>query len=127
MRARNQLGKALVARGRPDEALVQYRQALRTKPDDAETHYNLAWLRATCPEPSLRNGVEAIELARRAVQLAGSKNPTVLATLAAANAEAGRFPEALTAVREALDLARQQNNPALANALRAQLLPVRGS
>ncbi len=77
--ARNQLGRALAARGRSDEALAQYRQALQTKPDDAAACYNLAWLRATCPKPSLRNGVEAIELARRAIKLTGGTNPMVFA------------------------------------------------
>jgi len=120
-RARNQLGKALAARGRPDEAMAQFRLALQTKPDDVEAHYNLAWLRATSPEPSMRNGVAAIELARRATELTGGENPVVLAALAAAYAEAGRFPEAITAARKALDLARRQNNRALANALRGQL------
>jgi tetratricopeptide (TPR) repeat protein len=35
------LGKALRAQGKVDEAINQYHQALRTKPDYAITHYNL--------------------------------------------------------------------------------------
>ncbi len=58
--------------------------------------------------------------AKRAVELSRSEVHTV-DTLAAAYAEAGRFPEALATARKALELARQQNNPALANALRTRI------
>jgi Flp pilus assembly protein TadD len=40
-RARNNLGLALVQVGRPAEAIVQYEQALRVKPDFAQAHYGL--------------------------------------------------------------------------------------
>ena len=49
---------------------------------------------ATDPDPSVRNGSEAVRLAERAVQLTGAREPTLLDTLAAAYAEAGRFQEA---------------------------------
>ena len=49
------------------------------------------------------------------------QRPDVLDTLAAAYAEAGRFPEALATARKALELATQQNNRALADALRAHI------
>ena len=42
------------------------------------------------------------------------------ATLAAAYAEAGRFPEAITTAQRALQLAAGQNNAALVAALEAQ-------
>ena len=68
---------------------------------------------ATSPNPRLRNGAEAIELARRAEQLTGGKNPVVLRTLAAAYAEAERFTEALAAAQKAHDLALAQGDRAL--------------
>ncbi len=106
----NALGVISAAGGRFDEALAHYQQARKIQPDDIYAHYHLAWLRATCPKASLRNGAEAIEYAERANQLCGGGQPNVLDALAAAYAEAGRFPEALTAARKALDLAVQQNN-----------------
>jgi tetratricopeptide (TPR) repeat protein len=117
----NALGITATARGHFDEALAHYRQAQKLEPNDAFAHYHLAWLRATCPNASLRNATEAIEHAQRADQLSGGGQPNVLDALAAAYAEAKRFPEALATARKALSLARQQNNPALAAAIQARL------
>ena len=50
-----------------------------------------------------------------------SKRPGILDTLSAAYAEAGRFPEALAAARKALEIAVQQNNRPLVDALRAHI------
>jgi len=121
VKCRDNLGKALASRGQFDQAILQFEQALTCKPDDADAHNSLAWLLATCPQAALRNGAEAIEHAQRANRLTGDKQLEVLHTLAAAYAEAGRFPEALATVRQALDLATQQNNRALADVLRARI------
>jgi protein O-mannosyl-transferase len=119
--AHSNLGNLLTERGRYDEALAHYHTALNSNRDDAETLNNLAWLLATCPQPSLRNGAEAIEVAQRAKRLAGGQRADLLDTLAAAYAEAGRFSEALKAARQALDLARQQNQQELVDGLRARI------
>jgi superkiller protein 3 len=119
--ARNNLGVALAALGRFDHALAQFRKALQLQPDCVEARKNLAWLRATCPQASLRNGGEAIEHARRADQLCGSQRADVLDALAAAYAEAGRFSEALSTARKALDLATRQKAQAMADALRTRI------
>ncbi len=88
------LGAVLNFRGKIDEAIAQFQQAVEIKPDYAKAHNSLAWLQATCPAARLRNGAEAVEHARRADQLSGGGQPELLDTLAAAQAEAGRFPEA---------------------------------
>ena len=118
---RNNVGVALAALGRFDHALTQFRKALQLQPDCVEARKNLAWLRATCPQASLRNGGEAIEHARRADQLCGSRRADVLDALAAAYAEAGRFPEALGTARKALDLATRQQAQAMADVLRTRI------
>jgi tetratricopeptide (TPR) repeat protein len=92
-----------------------------SKPDYVEAQNNMAWVLATCPQASLRNGIKAVGLAERADQLAGGKNPVVLCTLAAAYAEAGRFPDAIETAQRALHLAEAQSNPTLAGALQSQL------
>jgi Flp pilus assembly protein TadD len=99
------LGAALYMRGRIPEALAQWRAGLRVDPDDQPLLGQTAWVLATNPKASVRNGNEAVELALRAVKLSGAKDPAALDTLAAAYAEAGRFPEAVQTARQALALA----------------------
>jgi tetratricopeptide (TPR) repeat protein len=117
----NCLGTFLADRGQFEEAIAEYRKTLTIKPDFIEAHNNLAWLRATCQEPSLRNGAEAIEHAQRANQLSGGNRPSILDTLAAAYAEAGQLSKALATARKALELAIQQNHRDLAKVLRTRI------
>ena len=111
----------MAGRGRLAESLAQFEQAVRSKPDDVDAQISLAWLRATCVEASLRDGAAAIKHAERAIQLCEGRRVDALDALAAAYAEAGRFPEALAAAQEALELATQQNNRALADVLQARI------
>jgi len=69
----------------------------------------------------MRNGTEAVELAERADNLTGSANASISATLAAAYAEAGRFPDAVKTAKSAVQLATNRGNTALADAIRAQI------
>jgi Flp pilus assembly protein TadD len=119
--AHNNLGLALLQQGRMAEAITHYQKALDIKPDYPEIQNNLAWVLATCPQASLRNGNQAVELAIRANQLTGNKNPLLLRTLAAADAEAGRFSEAVETAQRALQLAEAQSNTALADVIRSEL------
>jgi hypothetical protein len=114
--AHDLLGAALVEARRYDEALVHYRRALEIGPNYSSAYNNLAWLLATCPNAAFRNGDEAIRLAQRATELS-PHIPTMFDTLAAAYAEAGRFPEALVTAHKALELATQENNRNLAEIL----------
>jgi Flp pilus assembly protein TadD len=82
---------------------------------------NLAWLLATSSETRIRDGARAVELAERAVHLERGDHPIIIATLAAAYAEAGRFPDAVKTARRALDLAFGSRNTDLADAIKAQL------
>jgi protein O-mannosyl-transferase len=115
------LANALLQRGRAEEAIVHYRKALAIKPDTADIQNKLAWLLATSPQASLRDGNQAVELAQKANQLTGGENPVVLCTLAAAYAEAGRFVEAVATAQHALQLAGAQSNTELADELQSQL------
>jgi tetratricopeptide (TPR) repeat protein len=118
--AHYQLALALADRGQFEEAADHYRQDLAVRPGHAEAHNNLAWLLATCPAAGVRDGAEAVAHAARARQLLGEL-PGVLDTLAAAQAEAARFPEALATARQALDRAVGQKEKALAEALRRRI------
>jgi tetratricopeptide (TPR) repeat protein len=119
--AYHDLGAFLADRGQFEEALAYYQQALKIQPADAVAHCKLAWLRATCPRASLRNGAEAVEHALQANRLCKGTQPEVLDALAAAYAETGWFPEALATARRAVELATRQKNPAFADALRTRI------
>jgi Flp pilus assembly protein TadD len=99
------LGMALGQLGRTREAVAQYREALRLNPNLAGALNNLAWVLAASPDDELRNGAEAVRLAGRACELTHYGEPLFVGTLAAAYAEAGRFPEAVTTAEKAEQLA----------------------
>lgn len=99
--ARIRLGRVLTQLGRRAEAVIEYRQALTLSPELATALLDLAWLRATAPESTLRDPVEAVTLARRASALVGADHPIVLDTLAAAYASAGQFDQAIETARQA--------------------------
>jgi tetratricopeptide (TPR) repeat protein len=111
----------LAKQGRIGEAITHYREALRIRPDDVSALGNMAWLRATCPEPAFRDGVEAVQLAEHAARLTNGREPEILDVLAAAYAEAGRYPKAVQAARTAFELAKQQHQQMLAKTLQTRL------
>jgi len=106
----------------PPAALARWRLWIDFYPNDASLLSDAAWQLAAGPDPSLRNGKEAVELALRAAALTGEQEPAVLGTLAAAYAEAGRFAEAVQTARQAADLATRQKNPMLARSVKTKML-----
>jgi tetratricopeptide (TPR) repeat protein len=116
-----QLATLFLQSGKPREAVAEYREALVSRPDQPEALNNVAWLLATCPDATVRNGADAVRLAEHACRLSGSAQPRALGTLAAAYAEAGRFPEAVETAQKAVDAARASGNDQLA-AMSEQLL-----
>ena len=63
---------------------------------------DLAWFLATCPEPSVRDGREAVIYATKACELSHWKGAYAIDTLAAASAEAGDFDRAMAYESEAI-------------------------
>jgi len=113
------LGDAYYAQGKTADALAHWREGIRLKPNDLPALQRAAWVLATCPDASVRNGGEAVALAVRALQLSGGKDAAGLDTLAAAYAEAGRFIDAALTARRALALATKNGRPA--EALKSRL------
>ena len=93
--------EAYYARGasRPQRCLRQghcrFTEAIRLKPDFVEAYVSLAWLLAVCPDVNARNGEYAVDYALKACELSEWKDDSILGTLAAACAEAGRFDAAV--------------------------------
>ena len=71
--ARNTLGTALIQQGRVSEAIAQWQEVLAIEADNGNAASNLAWVFATCPEDSIRDGTRAVELAEKAMRLSGGK------------------------------------------------------
>lgn len=92
--------------GRYDRAAADFAAAARLEPDHARAYNSLAWLLATAPRRSVRDGVRAIESASRAVALRDIAE--YRDTLAAAYAEAGRFADAVREQARAIEMARQE-------------------
>jgi tetratricopeptide (TPR) repeat protein len=115
------LANAFLQEGRADQAIAHFQSALQIEPADMDVQNNLAWLLATCGQASLRDGGKAVQLARRANELAGGKNPVILGTLAAAFAEAGQFDEARRNAQEAIVLAQAAGRPELVRQLNDEL------
>jgi tetratricopeptide (TPR) repeat protein len=119
--ARINLGGILLQKGRAAEAIPQFQHALQLQPNNPEVQNSLAWLLATCPQASLRNGDKAVDLAERANLLTGGENPVVLRTLAAAFAEAGRYDDARRSAQKAIDLAQAAGQQNLTGQLNVEL------
>ena len=81
-----------------------YSESLRLDPNWTYKTNRDAWMLATNMEPSGRNGLRAVQLARRICQATEFQQPEFLDTLAAAYAETGRFSEAVTTVERAINL-----------------------
>ncbi|NOS72139.1 MAG: tetratricopeptide repeat protein [Verrucomicrobia bacterium] len=96
-----QFAGALAHLQKTREAMSHYASALLIQPDFVDALDGLSWILSTDPNPEFRNGVEAVRMAERACELSGRNDPVKLKTLAAAYAEAGRFPEAITTARSA--------------------------
>ncbi len=119
--AHDSLGTTLYSQGKTADAVTHWGEVIRLQPKNASALRKMAWVLATCPEQSVRNGAAALELAQRAEQLSDGKDARIFDALAAAYAELGRFADALPAARRALELAMQSNESAEAMAVRNRI------
>ena len=103
---RRALAVTLTLEGQVEGAIHEYREILGSSPDDLDALNNVAWIRATHAEARHRDGAEAVRLAERARDRSSEPQAVLYSTLAAAYAEAGRFPEAVAAGQRAVALAR---------------------
>jgi spermidine synthase len=112
---------------RDAEAARQYRRALELKPDLSAESTNLlwannyAWVLATSPDATVRNGQEALRWATRACQATNYKKMELIDALAAAYAELGQFDEAVKYARLVSDYAETAGQPEMAEAAKARV------
>jgi tetratricopeptide (TPR) repeat protein len=108
LETRRLIAVAALRQGQVGDAVAAYRELLRRSPDDLDALNNLAWILATHADPARRDGAEAVRLAERARDRSPEPVAVIFSTLAAAYAEAGRFPEAVSACERAIELARRE-------------------
>jgi tetratricopeptide (TPR) repeat protein len=102
------------ATGQSERAIAAYRKVLDSDPKNIGALNDSAWILATDPDPRVRDGRDAVRLARRACDESGWKVPVLIGTLAAAYAEAGDFKEAVLKAEKARDLATEQKQEQIA-------------
>ena len=119
--ARNSLATAFAAKQQWGEAIRCWRETLEIDPNNVAAQSGLAWTLATAPDPALRNGAEALAISQRLSQTTEASNPMILRVLAAAYAEAGRFPEAIETTERGIGLATSQYRADLAALLQSDL------
>jgi tetratricopeptide (TPR) repeat protein len=119
--AQESLGMAFYLQRKYSDAAAHLRSAAELQPDRVFLLNLRAIILATCPDDSVRNGAAAILLAERARMLTKGQNASVLDTLSAAYAEAGRFPDAIDTEQQAISIAVQQGNTRQADMLKDHL------
>ena len=89
-------------------AIEDYRAAISIDSIHADGLHSLAWIFATCPVETYRDGKQAVEQASKVCELSGRQNWEHLDGLAAAYAEAGDFEKAVEAANEAIALLKAE-------------------
>ncbi|MEZ6117392.1 MAG: tetratricopeptide repeat protein [Pirellulaceae bacterium] len=103
------LANALRSNGQLMAALDAYRQTLKVQPNMTLAANNLAWILATHPDDTLRNGSEAVQWAEHVCQQTEFAEPSFLDTLACAYAEANDFEQAVSTAKQAMEVMRERD------------------
>ncbi|PYM08193.1 MAG: hypothetical protein DMF15_09055 [Verrucomicrobia bacterium] len=118
----NIVGTVLIQQGQAREAVEEWQKVLAIQPDNGNAMSNLAWVFATSPDDSLRDGAKAVQLAEQAMRISGGRIPIIFRTLAAAYAENGRFSEAIQTAQRGIELANSRGNSGLATELQSNIV-----
>ena len=113
----NIVGTVFMQQGRIREGVEEWQKVLEIQPDNGNAMSNVAWVLATSPDDSLRDGAKAVQLAEQAMHISGRRIPVLFRTLAAAYAERGQFSEAIQTAQQGIELANTQGNSELATEL----------
>jgi Flp pilus assembly protein TadD len=119
--AHSNLGTLLARTGQTDEAIFHLQKVLNAMPDDAEANRNLG--HALAEKGKIEDASVYLE---KAVKLSSEKDPLALFLLGRVYADLGRYTNAIQIERKAIQIAMQQNNSGLIQAINVHLnqLPI---
>jgi Flp pilus assembly protein TadD len=118
--AQETLAGAYEALGEWHEALNHWQKAMSLDSSRVSAMAGAAWLMATAPDASVRNGEQAVSLAKSAIATSSKEDPNLMDVLAAAYAESGAFDRASAEIARAIAAADAQKNEELAVAMKAR-------
>lgn len=102
-------------------AVEHFRMAVQRAPKSRRSANDLAWTLATCSDAEQRRPEESVRIAEMVVGSSEVRNSSLLDTLAAAYAAAGRYEEAVRTATEASQLADADGNVALRDEIAGKL------
>ena len=102
------LATAFSYKGQENEAIASYRTAIRLDPTYAQAYERLARLLTTCADLKLRNPQEALEAARKAVEL-DPKNIDYPTSLGMAHYRAENWKAAIESLEKSMELRKGGN------------------
>ncbi len=94
-------------------ALADYDKAIELDKGTPAYFDSRAWLRATCPDESVRNGIKAVLDANKCCELNGHRYYAYIDTLAVAYASTGEFDEAIKWEEKAIEMAPNEKTKEL--------------
>ncbi|HWB59495.1 MAG TPA: tetratricopeptide repeat protein [Chthoniobacteraceae bacterium] len=105
-------GDAEARKGQFDKALADFRHASANDPDAWPAADAEAWTLATCPDAKIRDGAKAVKLASDTCLSTGWEETSPIDTLAAAEAETGKWKEAVDHETQAIKAAKDDEQEA---------------
>ncbi len=116
----NNIANIVVQQGKINEAVEYYRRALKISPNTVQSLMGLAKI-LTSKDQEFRDVEQAILLSAKACELTNNQDLKPLLLLAATNAEAGHFQEAVNAANTALSLANSTGDTNLAQIIQKNI------
>jgi tetratricopeptide (TPR) repeat protein len=106
VRAHLNLAGLFMAQTNLDQAILHFKDASRLEPGNTEAVNGFAWAMLNHPDPKVRDGKQALRLAKEMCERTGNQHIGALNVYAAALAENHQFAEAIEMAQKALDLAK---------------------
>lgn len=103
------LGVALAGKGQLDETIACYHKAIEIDPQYVAAHNNLAWLLANCSDVRLRDPWQAVEHARKAIEVM-PQDGSAWNTLGVCRYRVGEWEATVMALEKSIELRKGGNS-----------------